>query len=389
VSASLAESTLRAEQRSPDLDITSGDPLHRIERRLGLKPGTPPRPGRMVALLLAVAILPLVVRVGAQGQIADLIRDPFFIRLLIVLPLLELVSPSVSASVARALQEFETSRLVAPEDEPRFQAARMRALRMRDSRVALVVMVAIAFGSEVLAETARLPFIGAWARDGEHLTLAGSWYFFVSLALFHLIRLRWLWRILVWWRFLFGVSRIPLRLMPAHPDRAGGIGFLANVTMAFAPLIFGLSVGAGFELRARILVGGEKLASQVAPMVAISVLFLVCVLTPLLFFVPQLTRAMWRGRMDYDRLSSRYIRRFDNKWLSRDPPDTELLGSSDLQSLADLINSANAVRQMLPVPITIPAILSVALASGLAMLPAIQAEVPLREIAHMLMSALR
>jgi hypothetical protein len=33
-------------------------------------------------------------------------------------------------------------------------------------------------------------------------------------------------RFFIWYRFLWQVSKIPLNLIPTHPDRAGGLGFL-------------------------------------------------------------------------------------------------------------------------------------------------------------------
>jgi hypothetical protein len=48
--------------------------------------------------------------------------------------------------------------------------------------------------------------------------------------------LRWYFRIFIWMRFLWQVSRIELSLVPTHPDRVGGMGFLGNTVYAFTPL---------------------------------------------------------------------------------------------------------------------------------------------------------
>jgi hypothetical protein len=59
--------------------------------------------------------------------------------------------------------------------------------------------------------------------------LAGWWYFFVSLPLFQFILLRWYFRLFIWTRFLWQISRLPLAYAPMHPDRMGGIGFLSRI----------------------------------------------------------------------------------------------------------------------------------------------------------------
>jgi len=365
---------------APDLDLTHGDPLDRLEHRLGFKRGYPPGVGRPIALLLTVAVLPLAVFAGIEGQLGALVRDPLVLgRLLLGLPLLQLARPPVAGSIARALKQCV------------FEATVARATRMRDSLLALALITVLAFGASLAGrQVAVLPFAGSWARTGERISLAGWWFVLVSLAVFDMVRLRWLWRILVWWRFLFGLSRVPLRLMPAHPDRAGGLGALGTVAPSLAMLVFGLTVNYGFDFRARILVGGAKLSSLVIPMAGIPILILVWMLAPMAFFMPQLFRARNRGRMDYGQLAARYTRRFDARWIDqREGPDAELLGTSDVQSLSDLANSYAVVDGMRPIPLTIGAVRPLVLAAAVGLLPALEAEIPLKELLLTVLRAMR
>jgi hypothetical protein len=71
---------------------------------------------------------------------------------------------------------------------------------------------------------------------GTTLTAAGMWLGYVSLPIFQFLLCRWYFRIFIWARFLWHVSRIPLSLVPTHPDRLGGLGFLASTVYAFQPL---------------------------------------------------------------------------------------------------------------------------------------------------------
>jgi hypothetical protein len=58
------------------------------------------------------------------------------------------------------------------------------------------------------------------------------------------------------------------------------------------------------------------------------------------------------GLKDMGRLASRYGMDFEEKWLSANGPrpDAELLGSGDIQSLADLGNSFDVVQEMRVLP---------------------------------------
>ena len=182
---------------------------------------------------------------------------------------------------------------------------------------------------------------------GMTLSRTGVWYAYVSLALFQFLLLRWYFRIFIWARFLWHVSRIELSLIPTHPDRVGGLGFLANTVYAFVPLalahgalLAGLIANRIFYLGARLL----DFKIEVAVVLA----FMLClVFGPLVVFAAQLAQAKRTGSREYGTLAERYVREFDAKWLRGGAPANEqLVGSGDIQSLADLANSVEVVRTM-------------------------------------------
>ena len=75
------------------------------------------------------------------------------------------------------------------------------------------------------------------------------------------------------------------------------------------------------------------------------------ILGPLIMFSPQLMQAKREGLADYGVLAQRYVSDFDRTWIKQDSTGhSELLGSSDIQSLADLSTSYDLIREMRPVP---------------------------------------
>jgi hypothetical protein len=156
----------------------------------------------------------------------------------------------------------------------------------------------------------------------------------------------------IWAHFLWQVSRIELSLLPTHPDRLGGLSFISGQIYAFTVLAVAHGALLAGNLANRIFfLGAELLQFKVE--IAVLVVFMMCViLGPLLFFAPQLSQAKRKGSREYGVLAERYAREFDAKWLrggaSADEP---LLGSGDIQSLADLGNSFQVVREMRIVPI--------------------------------------
>jgi len=217
--------------------------------------------------------------------------------------------------------------------------------------------------------------------DGSSLTLAGTWYVFISIPIAQFIWLRWYYRLFLWARFLWQASRIELRLAPLHPDRAGGLGFLASVGYAFT--MFAVAHGAivaGY-IASRIFFAGATLPDFSEEIALVVIFMLVVIFGPLLVFAPQLAAAKQSGLAKYGSLAERYVSAFDAKWLEAGAPaDEALVGSADIQSLADLSNSYEVVRTMRIVPVTTQAITRLAAATLIAIVPLLLTMIPLSEL---------
>jgi hypothetical protein len=120
----------------------------------------------------------------------------------------------------------------------------------------------------------------------------------------------------------------------------------------------------------RVLYRGENLVSFKLQIGGFVAFFVLAIVGPLLMFTPQMARAKRKGLADYGLLAQRYVEGFEQKWVLRDPaPADELLGASDIQSLADLGNSYALVRDMRPVPFGLQDIARLAAATAAPLLP--------------------
>ena len=123
-------------------------------------------------------------------------------------------------------------------------------MRLRNSVVVEVLLIAFVYGVGVLViwRTHGAIDVPTWYGSplGGKLqpSLAGWWLGCVSLPLVQFLLIRWYFRLFIWTRFLWQVSRIELRLVPTHPDRAGGLGFLSIMSYAFGPLLLAQGVAA-------------------------------------------------------------------------------------------------------------------------------------------------
>jgi hypothetical protein len=207
------------------------------------------------------------------------------------------------------------------------------------------------------------------------------WYAYVSLPLFQFLLLRWYFRIFIWMRFLWQVSRIDLSLLPMHPDRFGGLGFLSNTAYAFIPLAAAHGAVLSGQIANRIFHLGAALTAFKVEIALVVGLVQCLVFVPLLLFAIPLARAKRAGLREYGTLGARYVREFDVKWLRGGTPANEpLVGSADIQSLADLGNSFEVVRSMRVAPVTRDAILQLAAATLVPVVPLLLTVMPLEEL---------
>ena len=94
------------------------------------------------------------------------------------------------------------------------------------------------------------------------------------------------------------------------------------------------------------------------------------VLGPLLVFAPRLAAAKRAGLREYGALAKRYTDEFDHKWLRGGAPSGEpLIGSADIQSLADMGNSFEVIKDMRLAPFNLQTVLQLAVFTLLPVLP--------------------
>ena len=348
---------------SPDFSLVLGGPIFQFFRRAHLSGTGLELLHRRIVVIALVAWLPLLLLSMLGGNLlAGTVRLSFLydieahVRLLVALPVLIAAELIVHSRISPTVKAFLSRRIVLQQDVPRFLAALDSATRLRNS-------VPVELGLLVLVFT-----VGPWLWRSQialgastwyaipqgghmHLTAAGYWYAFVSIPIFQFILLRWYLRFIVWFRFLWQVSRLNLHLIPTHPDRAGGLAFLGKSSYAFSPILFAQGALLASVIASRVLYGGESLLSFKMEAVGFIGLFLILILAPLTMFTPQMARAKRRGLAEYGLLANRYVDGFEQKWVVGNTTEgDELLGTGDIQSLADLGNSYAVVKEMRAVP---------------------------------------
>jgi hypothetical protein len=392
-STSIATGT-EAARDPPDFSLVLGGPLYQLLRRTRLSDDALTLQRRRIVAISLIAWLPLLLLAAASGtllggdtKVPFLMDVEVHVKFLVALPLLvaaELVVHQRMRTVARTFRDRE---LIPESAAPRLEAAVASAYRLRNSMTAEVVLITIVYlvGVTIVWRHYTALETSTWyatqGAGGSNLTLAGFWYGYVSLPVFQFLLLRWYFRLFIWARLLWQVSRIELNLVPTHPDRVGGLGFLSNTVYAFVPLLMAHGAMLAGQLANQIFYMGSKLTDFRLEILLLVIWVVFLVVGPLLAFSGQLAQTKRTGLREYGNLAQRYVRGFDAKWLrGQAPADESFLGSGDIQSLADLGNSFEVVKGMRIVPATKEAMFQLGAVTLAPIVPLVLTLMPLEEL---------
>jgi hypothetical protein len=202
-----------------------------------------------IIVLSLIAWLPLLVLSTLEGQVLGgsatvtfLLDLEVHVRFLVAMPLLIAAEIVVHQRMRTLVKVFLDRHLIPESAMTRFHAAIASAFRLRNSVLAEVLLIAFVYvvGIVIIWRFCLALDTATWyaiPADGESkLSFAGMWYVYMSLAMFQFLLCRRYFRLIIWIRFLWQVSRIELSLIPTHPDRVGGLGFLSGTVYAFALL---------------------------------------------------------------------------------------------------------------------------------------------------------
>lgn len=346
-----------------------------------------PRKARYCAAIFAlIAWLPLLVlsaingsALGGKVEIPLLLDLAMYARFFVALPIAIVAREYIGPRVDYAIGAFSRSRLVDGREIPRLEAAVSKAKALKDSvwaEIFLLFLVCVYVATGLPRE--HLAGISSWDVPGS---LSHLWFLWISMPLLLFPWFLWIWRILAWGFLLFRISKLRLRVIATHPDGVGGLNFINTAHRRFSILVLAISSILCASIGEEILLRGAMLRSFESELAACFVACLVVALGPLMPFTRPLVLAKLRGWRLYGGLASRYVRGFDDKWILRKGwPTQDILGSPDLQSLADLKNSYDVISKMRTILPGRSTIGIFAFAYVVPVIPLLMTVIPLRQV---------
>jgi hypothetical protein len=317
--------------------------------------------------IIALALLEHAV----NGRWDPLLRDfALHARLLVAIPLLFVSDEALHVLTGHCVDQFFRGGFA--EDEAAARGVVARSERLRDRRAPeLVLFALVVLESQVVfwgGPRQWQPFFSAPAVY-EHTWVAG-WYALVGLPVTQFLMARWTWRWIIWTQMLWALSGLGLRLTPLHPDRRGGVSFLSEPVVGFAPALAAFSSIQAGGWATKLTTAGGSFKDFAGPFGAVVVLAAIVAVAPIATWVLPLAHVRREGRLTYGVFAADYVRHFERKWLDGgSSADTDPLGTSDIQSLADLGGSFDAVQGMRIVPIDAATAVTVLVAVAVPLVP--------------------
>lgn len=376
---------------APFLLSRDGLPV-RLQRLVRLVPAEGYGLGRRILLVVLLAWLPMAAWAALTGRLnAASPDDPLLhhlgihVRLLLAVPLLLIAEPMVDARLAKVLAHFRESGLIGADARAGFDAVLARAARWRDSWLPLLILVGL-----IVLEAIRATGVGSgdaahevrWAAEASTgLGFGGVWYLAVARSIFTLLIGFWLWRGVVILGLLRGISKLPLTLVPTHPDRAAGLGFLTELTSAAAPITLAISAVLSARLAHEALFHDTPVTEFKAVLIVFLVVVAVALTLPFLMFAGQLVKARRSALFDYGALVARHGHLVERRWLRKEDIGSQpLLDAPELGPVADIHVVFDAVERLRPMLLTPRVVMQSIMPAVLPLLPLLAIDVPLAEL---------
>jgi hypothetical protein len=370
--------------------LFDGGPPLWLHRSLGF---IRPRRLRVSTRALCVALIgwaPLAALAAAEALI---LRRPMsmsffsdfgaYARYLVALPALIFAVADCLPRLGCIVRHFVEAGIVTGADTVRFQAAVSSTRRLLNSRAAGVLAALLVYAL-ILALLLRIPAaqLPEWYRLGARgfpdFSLAGWWHALVSLPLLLVLVFGWLWRLLLWGRFLALTALLNLQLIPSHPDRAGGLRFVSSSLRGFRLFCFAMGAVVAGAVANRVVHEGAALPAFKSLAIGLILFVLFVCVSPLTVFIVKLRDAKRRGMLEYGEFAGSVGRKFELKWLKQPGrPDPDTLEAPDFSAVIHLDLVAANVYEMRDVPFGTRDLFNVVTATLLPFLPVALLALPL------------
>lgn len=375
----------KAYQVVDDFSLTSGGIFYKLNSRLRLGGISSKHITIRIMFLIAITWIPLLALTAMQGlAFGNKVDIPFWkdfaihSKFLIILPLLIFAEGPFDFKLKELTIQFFKSGILDEKDLVQYEEIKKKVKGLVDSiwpDVFIIIVIVLNLLFRFISVGSSQ--ISIWVFLPDNLTSSISWAG-IYLAIicgpfFQFFLFRWVWRWIIWFIYFKKLAKLPLKLNSAHPDMAGGLGFLGYPPGPFIQIVFALAILFSTAIAEKIYFLHDKLQAYYPLMGAFAVISVLMNVLPLMVFMPPLLTQRRKGVFEYSALIQEHHRQFDEKWLHKEHEPISP-GTADPSSMADLNGSFEIVKNMKTLPFNIKIMVSTIIFAILPMIPLVAFE---------------
>jgi hypothetical protein len=370
-----------------EFDLMRNDALLRWQRALHIAPAEGLGVVRRALFFTLFTWLPLAVWAAVNHRLLDaasgeplLAHYGIHVRCLVAIPLFILAEGMAAPIVGRIVRQFRTAGIVSDAQQDAFSAALGATARLRDASLPWVAIIALALAWS-LGGPGGDPHEMSWAESGSDLGFGGWWFLVVARPIFIVLALGWLWRIVLQIVLFHRISRLDLSLVPTHPDRHGGLGFVSKLPSAMFLVSLAVSAVLASRWMHDVVFHGQSIVAFKLPLLVFVALWSILLLLPLLVLAPRIAALKRKALLDYGALVGSHGRLVHRRWiLGRPVAGDALLDAPELGPVADIAATYELVEKISPLPIGKTTLTAIAVPIALPMLFVAAQQIPLRDM---------
>ena len=354
-------------------------------RKVQMKLGVRNHQGLLAVAGICFAWLPLVILTAMAGTLYEGVSMPFVkdiamhSRILIALPILILIRKVIDVKSAGVIK-YVSDYLLEPADRQKLLGDKLPWFRkLACSSLTEIVLILVVLAS-ILSLVQSGVYGGlqggdtTWKFSGlpedNVMSLAGKWAVFISIPFFQFLLLQWLWRYIVWMMLLFHISTLPLKLLPTHADRSGGLGILILAQRSFSFIFAAGSLVISGQLMGLTMKSTDDILMVQRVGFGYIILGVILLVLPLAFFIGKLVKTKQLGLLHLSMLGIDMSRSFEKDWLNESPIEKRVEERLVDPSMAyDYSSMYDLLQQLRIVPVTLRDVIGLAVSLALPFVP--------------------
>ena len=373
------------------ISLVRGDLLFRVQRKIGLIPENGLGIGRRAVFWSLLAWLPIALWAWQNGYLLPvdggeplLAHFGINARLLLAVPLFIVAEGMMHSTLTTLLPRLVSSGVVPPGQLDRLRSVLNDIARLRDSVLPWIAIFAALASFFLVSRPSEVPHELSWAKDqsdGAGMGLGVWWYLYVGRTIFLTLLLAWLWRLALLFILFKRIAGLELSMVPTHPDRCAGLGFMARIPVMFVPVVLGISSVFASGWAHQVVYHDVTIASLRVEIIAFVVVVPLVFLAPFISFLGLMLKTKKQGLLDYGDLIGRHGRLVRERWIDgKQVANDPILDAPELGPIADTAAPYELIGKIRPLPLTMGSLVPLLGAAVLPMVILAALDLPLKTV---------